>query len=67
MRMAKTDPLGVRLDPSERSALAKAAAADDRSQSALVRKIVAEWLRRHGWLSEPKRKAARAAKEKSDG
>lgn len=48
--MAKTPPLGVRLDPEVKAALERAAAADDRPLSALIAKIVAEWVRREGWL-----------------
>lgn len=48
--MAKTHPLGVRLEPVERDALGRAALADDRSVSALVRKIVVEWLQANGHL-----------------
>jgi hypothetical protein len=48
--MAKTPPLGVRLDPAVKAALEKAAEADDRPLSALIAKIVAEWVRREGWL-----------------
>jgi len=51
----KSDALGVRFDETEREALRKAAEADDRPMSALVRKIVGEWLRRHGWLKGSKR------------
>ena len=51
----KTDPIGVRFSTDERAALEKAAAADDRSMSALARKIVVEWLRANGWLQEPAR------------
>jgi hypothetical protein len=50
--MTKKEPIGVRFDPDERAALERAAAADDRPISALCRKIVAEWLRRNGWLKE---------------
>lgn len=48
--MAKTDTLGVRLDPNEKAALERAAAADDRPVSALARKIIAEWLAKNGWM-----------------
>lgn len=54
--MAKTDPIGVRLDPDERAALEKAAAADDRSMSALARKILSDWLRKNGWLKKAPKK-----------
>ncbi len=48
----KTDPIGVRFSTDERAALEKAARADDRSMSALARKIVVEWLRQHGWMEK---------------
>jgi hypothetical protein len=60
--MPKTDPIGVRLDPEERAALERAAAADDRPVSALCRKIVAEWLRKNGWLKSSKL-SGKAAKQ----
>lgn len=50
--MTKTEPLGIRLDPVEREALERAAKADDRPVSALARKILAEWLRKNGWVQE---------------
>jgi hypothetical protein len=46
----KLEPIGVRLEPEERAALEKAAAADDRAMSALARKILVDWLRKGGWL-----------------
>jgi len=55
MGMTKTDPIGVRLAPAEREALEKAAAADDRALSAMARKILVEWLRKHGHLKANKR------------
>jgi hypothetical protein len=42
--MAKSDTIGIRLDPQELKALRLAAASDDRSISALGRKIIVEWL-----------------------
>jgi hypothetical protein len=53
--MAKSDPIGVRLEPEEKAALEKAAATDDRSLSALVRKILVEWLRKNGHLKAPRK------------
>ena len=47
-RMPKDPPISVRLEPDEREAIEQAAREDDRPVSALVRKIVVEWLRRHG-------------------
>jgi hypothetical protein len=48
--MAKSDTVGIRLDPQERDALQRAANADDRSMSALARKLLVEWLKETGWL-----------------
>jgi hypothetical protein len=50
--MAKLGQLGVRLEPRERAALERAAAYDRRPLSAMLRKILVEWLVRHGWLEE---------------
>ena len=50
--MPKKAPIGVRFERDELAALIKAANADDRPASALVRKIVVEWLRRLNWLNE---------------
>jgi hypothetical protein len=49
------DPLNVRFGEDEREALERAAAADDRPLSAMVRKIVVDWLRRGGWLAKAKK------------
>jgi len=54
--MAKLDPIGVRLDPEEREALQLAAASDDRSMSALARRIVVEWLFRNDWIEKVRQK-----------
>ena len=48
--MAKTGHVGIRLEPEERDALERAAAADGRTMSSLARKIIVEWLRKNGWL-----------------
>jgi hypothetical protein len=53
--MAKTDPIGIRLDPAEKAALERAAATDDRSISALGRKIIVEWLRKNGHIKAVKK------------
>ena len=59
--MAKTDPLPVRLDPDMRAALERAAVADDRTLSAMVRKALGDWLRDNGYLAAKERaKKARA-------
>jgi hypothetical protein len=41
-----TEPIGVRLGPSERAALERQAAIDRRPISSLMRKICAEWVDR---------------------
>jgi hypothetical protein len=48
--VAKTSPLGVRLDPEVKSALERAAKEDRRSLSSLIDKILSDWLREHGYL-----------------
>lgn len=53
-RMTKEQPLGVRLEPEERAALEKAAAKDDRSLSAMARKLIVDGLRRSGHLKGKK-------------
>jgi predicted transcriptional regulator len=50
--MAKLDNVGVRLEPEEREALQRAADADDRSMSALARRVIVEWLRANSWMGE---------------
>jgi hypothetical protein len=51
--MAKIYPIGTRLEPEEADALKRAAVADDRPVTALMRRIIAEWLRTNGWLDPP--------------
>jgi hypothetical protein len=48
--MAKTHPLGFRVEPEVKDALEKAAKADMRSVSSLIEKILSEWLRANGFL-----------------
>ena len=48
--MAKTTPLGVRLQPETKAALERAAKDDMRSQAAMIEKILVEWLRERGYL-----------------
>ncbi len=43
--MAKTPSIGVRLDPSVKAALERAAKADQRPLASLIAKIVTEWTR----------------------
>jgi hypothetical protein len=45
-----TIPTSVRFEPKVKSALDKAAKADERSASSLIQKIVGEWLREKGFL-----------------
>ena len=54
--MVKTDPIGVRLDPSEREALERAAKVDERPMSALARKVLVDWLKKNGWMTSSPRK-----------
>ena len=42
--MAKSSPVGIRLEPAQMEALQRAAAADDRSVAWVLRKIVNDWL-----------------------
>jgi hypothetical protein len=43
--------VGVRMDAEIKDALIRAAAADDRTVSALINRVLADWLRKHGWLA----------------
>lgn len=49
--MKKDAPFGVRLDPQQRAALERAAAADDRPPASMARKIIVEWLIANGWIT----------------
>ena len=48
--MAKTAALAFRIGDDMKAALIRAAADDSRSVSSLVDKLIAEWLRDHGYL-----------------
>jgi len=48
--MTKTATLISRVDPEIKAALERAAVADARSLSAMIERILAEWLRRRGYL-----------------
>lgn len=48
--MAKTHPLGFRVEPEIKAALEKAAKDDDRSVSSLVERILKAWLTEKGYL-----------------
>ncbi len=50
--MTKEPALGIRLEADEKAALEAAAKADQRPLSAMGRKIIADWLRTHGFLAE---------------
>ena len=54
--MVKSESLGVRVEPEIKAALERAAADDHRSMASLIEKILAEFLRDHGYLETPKRK-----------
>ncbi|MBP2303293.1 hypothetical protein [Azospirillum picis] len=51
--MAKTHPLGFRVQPEVKEALEQAAKADMRSVSSLCEKILTEWLQERGFLAKP--------------
>lgn len=48
--MAKTHPLGFRVEPEIKAALEKAAKEDDRSVSGLIERILRRWLIENGYL-----------------
>lgn len=50
--MVKLALIGIRLDAAEKEALEHAAQADDRTVSALARRIIVEWLRSKGVLTD---------------
>ena len=56
--MAKTNPLGVRLQPEVKAALERAARDDHRSLSSLIDKILVEWLRECGYLQPAEKQSA---------
>ena len=64
--MAKLEPIGLRLEPEERAALEKAAAADARTMSALARKVLTDWLRQGGWLKKQARRRRANAPLRAD-
>lgn len=51
--MARTQPLGFRVEPDLKAALEKAARDDDRSVSSLVLKVLRDHLRERGYLKAP--------------
>lgn len=48
--MARTNPLGVRVQPEIKAALDLAAQDDDRSISSMVERILKLWLTERGYL-----------------
>jgi len=48
--MARTNPLGVRVEPEIKEALERAAKDDDRSVSSMTERILRRWLIEHGYL-----------------
>lgn len=48
--MAKTQPLGFRVEPELKEALEKAAKEDRRSVSSLVEIILTDWVKEKGFL-----------------
>lgn len=52
-RELRTAPLGLRITPSLKQALERAAEADRRSVASMAEIIITEWLEKHGHLKEP--------------
>ena len=50
--MAKTHPLGFRVEQDLKEALERAAKEDHRSVSSLVDKVLTEWAREKGYLAK---------------
>lgn len=50
--MARTNPLGVRVEPEIKEALERAAKDDDRSVSSLVERVLKAWLIDRGYLKK---------------
>lgn len=48
--MAKTAAIGIRVEPTVKEAVEKAADADHRTTAGLIEKILVEWLRANGFL-----------------
>jgi hypothetical protein len=51
--MAKGAPLGFRVADDVKAGLQRAAAADDRSVSSLVERVLRAWLTEHGHMQAP--------------
>lgn len=50
--MAKTNPLGFRIEPRLKEALVRAAKDDRRSVSSMVEIVIEKWLTEKGYLSD---------------
>jgi hypothetical protein len=59
--MAKTHPLGFRIEQDIKEALTAAAKEDHRSVSSLVELIIAKWLRENGYLASSPQRTMRPA------
>ena len=55
--MAKAHPLGVRLEPADHAALKRLAKASKRSMAAVMRDVLAGWLRTHARRNAKLKKA----------
>lgn len=55
--MAKSHPLGFRIEPEIKEALVKAAKDDHRSVSSLVELVIERWLKGRGYLGENNERA----------
>jgi hypothetical protein len=56
--MAKTNPLGFRIEPALKDALVRAAKDDRRSVSSMVEIIIEQWLTEKGYFEEEQQKNA---------
>jgi hypothetical protein len=56
--MAKTNPLGFRIEPALKEALVQAAKDDRRSVSSMVEIIIEQWLTDKGYFGEERQKNA---------
>ena len=56
--MAKTNPLGFRIEPELKDALVRAAKDDRRSVSSMVEIIIEQWLTEKGYIETARKNAA---------
>jgi hypothetical protein len=59
-------PVSFRLPPEIKAAAEKAAADDHRSLSSLVEKVLADYLKKQGYLPDPAVAAAKRTKRKGE-